>query len=125
MGNKPNDAAREPRLSPSIKDLAAKAKQAAVKAQSTVLKAVDKNGNGKIDAEDFGITKESMQDAAQKLKASANRIGESLNDAKTELDRRVLRPVFKEDLYWEDGRPLLKYYVYVRYSGHCDPSNQL
>ena len=29
MGNKPNDAAREPRLSPSIKDLAAKAKQAA------------------------------------------------------------------------------------------------
>ena len=41
----------------------------------------------------------SMQDAAQKLKASANRIGESLNDAKTELDRRVLRPVFKEDLY--------------------------
>ena len=50
-------------------------------------------------AEDFGITKESMQDAAQKLKASANRIGESLNDAKTELDRRVLRPVFKEDLY--------------------------
>ena len=99
MGNKPNDAAREPRLSPSIKDLAAKAKQAAVKAQGTVLKAVDKNGNGKIDAEDFGITKESMQDAAQKLKASANRIGESLNDAKTELDRRVLRPVFKEDLY--------------------------
>ena len=77
----------------------AKAKQAAVKAQGTVLKAVDKNGNGKIDAEDFGITKESMQDAAQKLKASANRIGESLNDAKTELDRRVLRPVFKEDLY--------------------------
>ena len=71
MGNKPNDAAREPRLSPSIKDLAAKAKQAAVKAQGTVLKAVDKNGNGKIDAEDFGITKESMQDAAQKLKASA------------------------------------------------------
>ena len=68
-------------------------------AQGTVLKAVDKNGNGKIDAEDFGITKESMQDAAQKLKASANRIGESLNDAKTELDRRVLRPVFKEDLY--------------------------
>ena len=56
MGNKPNDAAREPRLSPSIKDLAAKAKQAAVKAQGTVLKAVDKNGNGKIDAEDFGIT---------------------------------------------------------------------
>ena len=50
MGNKPNDAAREPRLSPSIKDLAAKAKQAAVKAQGTVLKAVDKNGNGKIDA---------------------------------------------------------------------------
>ncbi len=99
MGNKPNDAAREPRLSPSIKDLAAKAKQAAVKAQGTVLKAVEKNGNGKIDAEDFGITKESMQDAAQKLKASANRIGESLNDAKTELDRRVLRPVFKEDLY--------------------------
>mgnify|MGYP001537640781 CR=1 FL=1 len=40
MGNKPNDAAREPRLSPSIKDLAAKAKQAAVKAQGTVLKAV-------------------------------------------------------------------------------------
>ena len=71
MGNKPNDAAREPRLSPSIKDLAAKAKQAAVKAQGTGLKAVDKNGNGKIDAEDFGITKESMQDAAQKLKASA------------------------------------------------------
>lgn len=55
MGNKSNDAAREPRLSPSIKDLAAKAKQAAVKAQGTVLKAVDKNGNGKIDAEDFGI----------------------------------------------------------------------
>ena len=77
MGNKPNDAAREPRLSPSIKDLVAKAKQAAVKAQGTVLKAVEKNGNGKIDAEDFGITKESMQDAAQKLKASANRIGES------------------------------------------------
>ncbi len=88
----------EPRLSSSIKDLAAKAKQAAVKAQGTVLKAVDKNGNGKIDAEDFGITKESIQDAAQKLKASANRIGESLNDAKTELDRRVLRPVFQRGL---------------------------
>ena len=42
MGNKLNDAAREPRLSPSIKDLAAKAKQAAVKAQGTVLKAADK-----------------------------------------------------------------------------------
>ena len=48
MGNKPNDAAREPRLSPSIKDLAAKAKQAAVKAQGTVLKAVDKNGNRQL-----------------------------------------------------------------------------
>ena len=66
MGNKPNDAAREPRLSPSIKDLAAKAKQAAVKAQGTVLKAGDKNGNGKIDAEDFGITKESMPHRSSK-----------------------------------------------------------
>lgn len=99
MNNKPNEDTSESRRAPSIRDFAAKAKQAAVKAQDAVLKAVDKNGNGRIDAEDFGITRESVQDAAQKLKAGANRIGETLNDAKTELDRRVLRPVFKEDLY--------------------------
>lgn len=99
MSNKPNDTTKENQISPSFKSLAAKVKQTAVKAQGSVLKAVDKNGNGRIDAEDFGITRESIQETTQKLKAGANRIGETLSDAKVELDRKILRPVFKEDLY--------------------------
>ena len=99
MRSKSDHTSTSEQTSHSFKNFAAKAKQAAAKASESVLKTVDKNGNGKIDAEDFGITGESIQIATQRLKTGANHIGETLSEARTERERKTLRPVFMEDLY--------------------------
>lgn len=98
MSSKTNGTVQEKRAQTAAKKLVVKAKQATDKVQHSVLKAADRNGDGKITAEDFGITKEAMLGKAQKLKNGAVQIGEKVSDAKENLDRRVLRPVFTEDI---------------------------
>lgn len=98
MNNKANDAVQKKRAQTTAKELAVKAKQVADKVQHSVLKAADRNGDGQINAEDFGITKEAMLEKAQKFKNGAVQIGEKVSDAKADLDRRALRPVFAEDI---------------------------
>ena len=107
MNNKANDAVQKKRVQTTAKELAVKAKQVADKVQHSVLKAADRNGDGQINAEDFGITKEAMLEKAQKLKNGAVQIGEKVSDAKADLDRRALRPVFAdliEEISVRDGR---------------------
>ena len=64
---------------------------------------------GKIDAEDFGLTKENLKEASdtvkgaaiaagQNLKLGGAALGKALADTRLELDRKNLRPVFLEDL---------------------------
>lgn len=98
MSRKENDPNIEKRTVPPVKQLANKAKHAAAKAQKSVLNAVDRNGDGKIDPSDFGLDREHMQKAAKKLQAGANYLGETISDAKAGLDRRIFQPVFYEDL---------------------------
>lgn len=98
MSKKEMDAQIEKHSALPVKQLAAKAKHAAAKAQKSVLNAVDRNGDGKINPSDFGLDREHMQEAGRKLQAGANRIGETISEAKVGLDRKILRPVFYEDL---------------------------
>lgn len=98
MHNKEKDTQIEKRTAPPVKQLAAKAKHTAAKAQKSLLNAVDRNGDGKIDPSDFGLDRKHMQKTAKKLQAGASRLGETIGEAKTELDRRMLRPVFYEEL---------------------------
>ena len=98
MSKKEMDAQIEKHSALPVKQLAAKAKHAAAKAQKSVLNAVDRNGDGKINPSDFGLDREHMQEAARKLQAGANYLGETIIEAKAELDRKILRPVFYEDL---------------------------
>lgn len=90
-------------------NLGTHAKEAVVKAQSTVMCAVDKNGNGKIDAEDFGLTRENLEGAGETvkgvaiaaghgLKAGSTAMGKAFAEARMELDLKTLRPVFPDTL---------------------------
>lgn len=92
-------------------EISDKAKNLAIKAQDTLVNAVDKNGNGKIDAEDFGLTKENIQTvglkikngaiaAQEELKKGQTLVGKAVADAKTEMEKNALRPVFPEDMHW-------------------------
>lgn len=85
----------------------------AVRAKNAFVSTVDKNGNGRIDAADFGIDEENLQktrekakelavSAVQAAKDKATKLGEAINTAKMENDMRVLRPAFKETLYIVD-----------------------
>lgn len=85
------------------------AKDAAAKAQSAIAKAVDRNGDGKIDAEDFGLTRENLEaaggavkgaaiTAGHGLKAGGSAMGKALSDARLQAERKALRPVFPEEL---------------------------
>lgn len=85
------------------------AKDAAAKAQSAIAKAVDRNGDGKIDAEDFGLTRENLEAAGgavkgaaiaagHGLKAGGSAMGKALSDARLQAERKALRPVFPEEL---------------------------
>lgn len=108
MSSKQNDSVREKREFPAAKALTVKAKKTAAKAQGAVLKIADKNGDGKINAEDFAVAKETVRDKAQKLKEGIGQFGETLSEAKAELDRKTLRPVFREDLcYTENASELI------------------
>lgn len=55
MSSKTNGTVQEKRAQTAAKELVVKAKQATDKVQHSVLKAADRNGDGKITAEDFGI----------------------------------------------------------------------
>lgn len=85
------------------------AKETVAKAQSAVMHAVDKNGNGKIDAEDFGLTRENLEDAGETmkgvalaaghgLKAGSAAMGKAFAEARLELDLKTLKPVFADTL---------------------------
>ena len=85
------------------------AKETVAKAQSAVMHAVDKNGNGKIDAEDFGLTRENLEDAGETmkgvalaaghgLKAESAAMGKAFAEARLELDLKTLKPAFADTL---------------------------
>ena len=85
------------------------AKETVAKAQSAVMHAVDKNGNGKIDAEDFGLTRENLEDAGETmkgvalaaghgLKAGSAAMGKAFAEARLELDLKTLKPAFADTL---------------------------
>ena len=103
-------------LGKAVAGASAMAKDTAAKTQKTILSAVDKNGNGKIDRDDFGLGDEDLQEAKEKAKKLASaaeqsirtgsdRLGKALSDAKLEMDRKNLRPVFAEELCGSEGRP--------------------
>lgn len=86
------------------------AKEVTGKVQKAIVNSVDKNENGKLDREDFGLDEESLRTAKEKAKKiavttgqNAKIVGESLGraieEAKLEMDRKTLRPVFIEDLH--------------------------
>jgi len=92
-----------------VADASAKAKDAAAKTQRSIVTTVDKNENGKIDIEDFGIektdiieAKEKVQDIAAKVVADVKKggvqVSQALEEAKLEMERKNLRPVFPADL---------------------------
>lgn len=79
------------------------------KARAALVRAVDKNGDGKIDAADFGLSGENIQEtkrkvkgaavsAGQGIKSGAMRLGDAIGEAKTEMERKSLRPAFGDDL---------------------------
>ncbi len=80
----------------------------AAKAQESIVNAVDKNGDGKIDGSDFGLTEENIQEAkdkvnklalaaGQSLKAGSDMLSQKLADSKLEMELKTLRPVFLEE----------------------------
>lgn len=90
-------------------NLGVHAKETVAKAQSTVIHAVDKNGNGKIDAEDFGLTRENLEGAGETvkgvaiaaghgLKAGSAAMGKAFAEARSGLDLKTLKPVFADAL---------------------------
>ncbi len=101
-------------LSKAIGSLGAHAKETVVKAQNSVMHAVDRNGNGKIDAEDFGLTRENLEGAGEAVKGAAIAAGHGLKagsaamsqafaEARLELDLKNLKPVFPDTLPFTDG----------------------
>ena len=97
-------------MAKKIKELAEGAGKAATdlfnKAQETVTKAVDVNGDGKLDFEDVKKAADSVGNAAHKAVADVKggigegkkRIEEKIKASKLEADRKSLRPIFKEDI---------------------------
>ena len=92
-----------------IADAAEKTKDIIAKTQESIVNVVDKNDNGKIDREDFGLGEKALQEAKDKVQKFASEatetvknggelIGRKLGDAKVEMDRKYLRLVFAEDL---------------------------
>lgn len=92
-----------------VADASAKTAGIATKAQQAIVNTVDKNGNGKIDAEDFAKVEENLQQATEKIKSFASvagqnvksgseLLGKALSDAKLERDRKYLRPVFSDEM---------------------------
>ena len=91
-------------------------KTLAVRAKNAFVSVVDRNGNGKIDAADFGIDEENLHKSREKAKHlaasavqaardGAAKLGEAISTAKMENDMRILRPAFKETLYGADDVP--------------------
>lgn len=83
------------------------------KVQKAIVNAVDKNGNGKLDREDLSLDEENLQAAKEKAKKIAvttgqnvkivsESLGRAIEEAKLEMDRKTLRPVFIEDLHSPD-----------------------
>lgn len=98
-----------------VQPFSEKAKQAVAKAQHSLAAAADRNGDGKIDAEDFGLTRENLQEAGETvkglalaaghgLKSGGQAVGQALADTRLELDRKNLRPVFPADLWCAAGQ---------------------
>lgn len=96
-------------LANNVGKIVANAKDIAIKANVALVNNVDKNNNGKIDAEDLGLAGENFQDAKNKVKifaamagqgvkAGGDVISQAINDSKIDKDRKHLRPVFKEEL---------------------------
>lgn len=86
-----------------------KVRAAADRVQDAFISAIDRNGNGRIDRGDLGLTREDMRETTQKVRAAVSatgqsvrtatdRIGDAFDEARLEADRRKLRPVTKTDL---------------------------
>ena len=79
------------------------------RAQDALISAIDRNGNGRLDRGDLGLTGEDMRAATQRVRAAvsatgqsvrtaADRIGGAFDEARLDADRKRLRPVTKADL---------------------------
>ena len=97
------------RIGNKAEALATKTKGIAETAQKAILDAADKNRDGKLDMQDLGLNKEALQKVGEKAKEAASVAGDGLKaggtalkkqlvEAKLELDKKVLRPVFAEEL---------------------------
>lgn len=78
-------------------------------AKEAVVKVADRTGDGKIGLDDFGLGKEQMAAAKEKLvdtaaaagqrmKDAGEKIGRAVDDYRTEAALKALRPVFPEDI---------------------------
>jgi len=103
-----------------VENASVKTKDIVARTQESIVNAVDKNDNGKIDMEDYGIEQKDLQEAKEKARKFASEtsrnamdfaskagknvkngselIGKALGEAKIEMDRKYLRPVFAEEL---------------------------
>ena len=72
------------------------------KAKQAVVKAVDQNGDGTLDKDDFaaivGNAQANAVRAADSLGQKANQAGEFVAEAKRKRELSLLRPIFEEDL---------------------------
>lgn len=93
------------------KTLAGKVKKLAGSTQKSIVSAMDRNGDGKLNAADFGLDKESLKEFGEKTKKTAakaglalktgrDKLGQAISDTKTEMELKTLRPVFRDELPW-------------------------
>ncbi len=88
----------------------------ASKTQETIVHAVDKNGDGKFDRNDIGLSDENLQAAKVKanklvsaagdgIKNHSEMLSKAIADSKLDKERKTLRPVFIEELTPADAIP--------------------
>ncbi len=105
----------------AVENATNKSKELIGQAQESIVNTIDKNGDGKIDRTDFGLddenieltkakTKQAIYDTGEKIKNTSEIFGKALADAKEEMDRKSLRPVFMDDVVktTEDGHLISK-----------------
>ncbi len=88
----------------------------ASKTQESIVYAVDKNGDGKFDRNDIGLSDENLQSAkarvseiaasaGQGIKGGTDKLGKAIADSKLDKERKLFRPVFAEEFPSADTLP--------------------
>ncbi len=89
--------------------IASKAKDLASKTEDVIMDVIDTNDDGKFTLDDIGLTEENIAEAKEKakffasstkerIKSDSEILAKALVDAKVEMDKKNLRPVFASDL---------------------------